>query len=66
MREGGDRYTQTLAVLEQLAHEGRASLHWKREIRMCRCDAWMRGYRPVSKLRTYLHMSAFTLLTSKP
>lgn len=27
LREGGDRYTQTLEVIEQLAHVGRASLH---------------------------------------
>lgn len=27
VREGGDRYTQTLDVVEQLAHVGRASLH---------------------------------------
>lgn len=35
MREGGDRYTQTLDVFEQFAHVGRASLHWKMRIRMC-------------------------------
>lgn len=27
VRDGGDRYTQTLDVVEQLAHVGRASLH---------------------------------------
>lgn len=27
VRKGGDRYTQTLEVFEQLAHVGRSSLH---------------------------------------
>lgn len=36
VRVGGDRYTQTLDVVEQWAHEGRASLHWNMEVRMLR------------------------------
>lgn len=43
VRDGGDRYTQTLDVFRQWAHVGRASLHWKTKVRMRRLRARMRG-----------------------